>query len=61
VNGVGPLAQGGLDEAFGFAVGPVAHSSPGPQTARFSLAGVEARFWLEWGCFAEGAGYAERS
>jgi len=28
VSGVGPLAQGGLDEAFGFAVGPVAHSSP---------------------------------
>jgi hypothetical protein len=22
----------------------------GPQTARFSPAGVEARFWLEWGC-----------
>jgi len=22
----------------------------GAQTARFSPAGVEARFWLEWGC-----------
>src|ERR1700757_1117588 len=48
-------SEGQMTEVFPLSPPPrarrVAHSSPGPQTARFSPAGVEARFWLEWGTF----------